>query len=190
MSGVGWRRVVGACVALLCGASCSSTASPARTERLAPRHIAFPTPASSLPRGFTASIELPATTLVAGRSIQGRVVVHNPAAAFYVSGCHDYFKVALESVAIRPDPPWLSCYGVLPIPRGTSIYPVTVCAAWCVPNMGPPSAAVRHVSGPRSAPLPPGTYRATLFSDLLPTPTAPPVRVRVVASTSTLNTPP
>jgi hypothetical protein len=186
MSGVGRRLGIAVCVALVCCAACSSSTSstasttPASAQTIPPRH---PLAAHMLPGGFSTSIELPATTLITGGSVQGRVVVHNPGRALYVGGC-DGFKVVLVSDTVHPRPTWHACYRVFAIPHGTSSYPATVYAAWCWQTMGLHEGAVACAAGRRAPPLSPGTYQATLLTDMSPSPTAPTVRVRVVSEAS------
>ncbi len=72
-------------------------------------------------------LELPATTLKAGASMRGSVVVENRSGhELSVKGCTEIFQVALGNDVIEPGVGWQLCLRIFTIPTGASSYPITV----------------------------------------------------------------
>jgi hypothetical protein len=132
-----------------------------------------PTPSAPL----RAEIVLPTTSVAAGSSIPGEVVVQNDTgSAIRVSGCGTPFVVALGNDEITPTIAWRACLSSFTIPIGPSTWPVTVAASYLGCNGGPPSPPCVNGHVP---PLPAGSYRAVLYQSSHVVPTPPAVDVLV-----------
>jgi hypothetical protein len=178
----GTRGVVAAALltgTLVLAAGCSSgspAADPAVTT------TATPVTPSKVPIApVWISIELPATTMVAGSTMKGHVVVHNRTGRpLHKGGCGSLFQVALASDTIKPQVAWAMCLQPITIPTGTSSYPVQVLGTYngCS-NDGPHGDTPACLPGSKVPPLPAGPYRATLYqsSTVAAAPTPIPVQV-------------
>jgi hypothetical protein len=137
---------------------------------------------SGSPHALFARIVLPARTVIAGSSINGRVVVrNNTGRAVHPVGCLYLFAVALTSSTYHPDVGGPACWHRFTIPAGVSSYPVSVSATYLsCGQRGSPGTTHVCLPGGRMPPLPAGKYRAKLFP-LGPRVQAPPgVPVRVI----------
>jgi hypothetical protein len=131
----------------------------------------------------TARIELPSSSMVAGTTMNGRVVVDNQTGhVIDASGCGSLFAVALGSDGYRPDVPWRLCLQDLDIPTGESSYPVAVSATALGCVGGPPTDGIPSCTPSGPPPLPPGTYEAKLYQSTHVVPDPPPVPVTVVGA--------
>ena len=129
------------------------------------------------------SIELPATTMVAGSTMKGHVVVHNRTGRpLQRTGCGSLFQVALASDTIKPQVLWPACAQRITIPTGTSSYPVQVLGTYngCS-NSGSQGSYPACLPDGKLPPLPTGAYRATLFQSSTVAPAPPPIPVQVTA---------
>ncbi len=155
-----------------------SSGSPAASTTTA----AAPATTSTVPAApVSISIELPATTMVAGSTMNGHVVVHNRTGRpLHKSGCGSLFQVALASDRIKPQVAWAMCLQRITIPTGTSTYPVQVLGTYngCS-NSGPQGDSPACLPGSKVPPLPAGAYRATLYqsSTVAAEPTPIPVQL-------------
>jgi hypothetical protein len=135
----------------------------------------------------TARVVLPSTTMTAGSSMSGHVIVeNNTGSALHERGCGPYFKVALGNDKIQPVVQWPQSLCPMAIPTGRSSYPVTVSASYLVCSEGQhlagnPGSEPCLLNPPRPPPLPPGEYEATLVQSSTIVPTPPPIAVRVTA---------
>jgi hypothetical protein len=119
---------------------------------------------------LSARIVLPVSTMAAGSSISGKVVVENNTGhALLATGCKSLFAVALGSDQISPDVVWPMCLQTFTIPEGESSYPVIVTASYS--TCSPPLCT--------DPSLPPGDYRAMLFQQTIVVPVPPPIPIRV-----------
>jgi hypothetical protein len=136
-----------------------------------------PTASSGLQTPLWAEIDLPSTTMSAGTSMSGYVVVHNDTGQeLHVSGCGTPFAVALGNDEIEPTVAWNSCLQPFTIPSGTSNWPVTVRATFLACGGPSPVPACQEGHVP---PLPPGSYRAMLYQSPRIVPTPPSIDVQV-----------
>ena len=136
--------------------------------------------------GLAAHVELPSTSIAAGSSMTGHVVVDNYTDhAARATGCVSFFQVLLTNSEVHASPSWYACAQNFTFPVGESSYPVTISASYgecsgdalpgaepaCLPAGGPPA-------------LPAGDYQAKLFqtADIAPPP--PVIAVRVVPAVS------
>ena len=123
---------------------------------------------------LSARIVLPVSTMAAGSSISGKIVVENNTGhALLATGCKSLFAVALGNDRISPDVVWRSCLQTFTIPEGESSYPVIVTASYS--TCSPPLCT----DGSLSPSLPPGDYRAMLFQQTIVVPVPPPIPIRV-----------
>ena len=133
---------------------------------------------------LSARIELAATTVEAGGTIEGRVVItNNTGEAFNVIGCGSIYQVALANEDYEPGPAWTLCAQQFTIPTGQSTYPVTVRATHLVCGHDPSSRVEVPCEDSGEMPsLPAGDYEARLFQghDGPKAPEPPGVPVRVV----------
>lgn len=114
--------------------------------------------------GVTARIELPSTTMTAGSTMSGRVVVENNTGhEIPAGGCGSLFAVMLGNDAIHPDPIWPTCAQPLPIPVGETSYPVTVVATYNACDAAGDGGLQRCLPTGGVPPLPPGDYQARFF---------------------------
>ena len=137
--------------------------------------------------GVTARIELSSTTMTAGSTTSGRVVVeNNTGQVIQASGCGSLFAVLLGNRGIHPDPVWMLCLQPLPIPVGESSYPVTIWASYQFCSRRPAWAACRRANpGGGPAPLPPGEYQAQFFQSSPVVTPALPINVTVEPQSTT-----
>jgi len=92
---------------------------------------------------LSARVVLPSTTMAAGSSMRGRVVVENNSGhALHVGGCGGLFAVALSNAKIQPEVIWLACSRDFMVPVGESVYPVVVEATYLSCSPGRPQGAV------------------------------------------------
>jgi len=133
----------------------------------------------------TARVALPSTTMTAGSSMTGHVIVeNNTGGALHAIGCIDHFSVSLNNAKIHQVWGAAECLGTFTFPAGESSYQVTVQATYlgCGGSPlgdNPPCVNVHgHTEPP---PLPPGDYEAKLFQSGNVVPTPPPITVRVTA---------
>jgi hypothetical protein len=133
----------------------------------------------------TTRVVLQSTTMTAGSSMSGHVIVeNNTGGALKRDGCGSLFSVFLSNTFITPHPFFPACIQIFTIPVGQSSYPVTVDATYleCAGPLGngrPCSERNGHAVMPS---LPPGEYQATLWGNIVPTP--PPIAVRVTPQRS------
>jgi hypothetical protein len=124
---------------------------------------------------LSARVVLPSTTLIAGSSVHGEVIVHNNTGhVVKAHGCETLFQVALGNGAVQPHVAFLACSQPFTIAPGASRYPVTVEARYLACTPGRPYGSVPSCQPNGAAPaLPEGRYHATLFQqprNLVPTP--------------------
>lgn len=137
-------------------------------------HLASPRPGRP---ALSARIVLPSTTIPAGWSVSGRVVVENGTGqAVHLTGCSSLFQVVLGNADVRPDVAWLTCLEPFTIPVGATSYPVTVVARYL--SCGPEVPSLPCTDGHPPS-LPPGNYRAMLFQSADVAPAPAPIEVRV-----------
>jgi len=130
--------------------------------------------------GVTARIELPSTTMIAGSTMSGRVVVENNTGhEIAAKGCLSVFQVMLGNAAIHPDPAWYDCVQELPIPVGESSYPVTVTAAYSGCDTTGANGVQKCLPSGGVPPLPPGDYETRFFQSSPVVFGAPPIDVTV-----------
>ena len=140
-------------------------------------------PPTVVPAPLSARLELASSSMRAGSSLKGRVIVQNNTGQdLHVTGCGSVFVVALSSDEIQPEVLWPTCAQPITIPVGESTYPATVQASYssCT-NTSQPGPNPRCING-TPPPLPPVDYRATLFQNPQVVPPPPPTTVRVTAS--------
>ena len=126
--------------------------------------------------GVTARVVLPSTTMIAGSSMTGSVVVENDTGhALHAIGCGTWLQVVLAVPGSEPIVPWTLCREQFTIPLGTSTHPARIAAGYLGCNSPPPGAP------PGCPPLPVGAYQATMFESDTVVPIPPPVAVTVVA---------
>ena len=152
---------------------------------VAPQPVRSPlagTPAGHRPAGvLPARLVLPSTTMTAGSSMTGYVLVENTTGhAIGVAGCGSLFQVLLTSRDYRPIAVWPTCLQLFTIPVGQTRYRVPVSASYSQCSQGRGQDGVKACPpGPRMPPLPGGTYRAQLLQSarLIRVPPAPTVDV-------------
>jgi hypothetical protein len=180
------RRSVSLAAAGVLLAVFGGTAGCASRPAAEPRQPAAQATRSTHPAGQAAPVSIKLTlvsrTVVAGGQIAGRVkVINNSGHAIHLAGCNALFTVALASHSYHPVIAVATCLQRLTIPAGTSRYRVQVLASYL-------SCSVRHATagtpaclpGMRMPPLPPGSYRATLYflvTRFAPAPAPIPVQV-------------
>ena len=134
-----------------------------------------PATGSSVP--LSATLSLSSTSVPAGGTLTGKVIVeNNTGAALHPVTCGLY-QAVLANNSYQPEIPWPLCATLTTIPVGRSSYPVTILARYydCVPNNSPPCVDQQ--------PLPPGTYQAKVSTMSLTLPVPAPVAVTVTPST-------
>lgn len=132
-------------------------------------------------QAMSARIELASTTVAAGETLSGRLVVfNNTGRDLKVIGCGSIFQVALANDAVEPEIVWNLCAQEITVPEGESTYPVSVQArrATCTTGPAPSSTPTCEPDG-SPPPLPPGNYEARLYQSTAVVPDPPPVDVRV-----------
>jgi heat shock protein HslJ len=123
--------------------------------------------------GITARIDLPSTTMIAGSTMTGHVVVENDTGhAVRATGCGGLFGVGLQNAEIRQAVIFPSCAEEITIPMGESSYPVPVLAEYYACDAAGDQGLQRCLPNGGAPPLPPGIYQATLFqaSPIVPAP--------------------
>jgi hypothetical protein len=145
-----------------------------------------PTTSTAPPTGITAHLVLPVSTILAGSSMSGRVVVdNNTGHARHVIGCGGIFAVTLaNSRGGQGSMGWTTCAMNITIPVGSSTYPVTIEGTYLECG-GTPSPTMHACIDSREPPLPPGVYQATLAQSTTVVPTPPTIPIRVVARDDT-----
>lgn len=167
-------------LAVVAAAGCAShpTAAPGHSavRPTASRHSAGPVTPVSI------QLMLPSRTVTAGGQIAGHVeVVNNSGHPIRTGACGGLFTVALASRSYHPVIAVTTCVHLVTIPVGKSTYREQILATYLACSM-------RHASdghpaclpGTRMPPLPPGSYRATLYflvNRFAPAPPAIPVQV-------------
>jgi hypothetical protein len=139
------------------------------------------------PGALTTTIELPSTTLVAGSTVNGSLVVTNHTNETFnlTQGCRPNWVVGLQSGSVRFVPGFtLECGGdPFFVPPGVSRLPFKLTVTYQGCSMDPQAATADFpacISGDQMPPLPPGAYEAVLVSGTSAL-SAPPVDVQVVA---------
>jgi hypothetical protein len=130
---------------------------------------------------LSAEVELPMTTMAAGSSMSGRVVVENGTGyAIRSTSCGSPFQVALGTDQIQPIVAWDLCLGRFTLPAGESSWPVTVDATYggCADESADDTFP-RCMGDGNVPPLPPGVYRVELFQSQRVVPAPPPITIRV-----------
>jgi hypothetical protein len=130
---------------------------------------------------ISARVMLPSKTIVAGSTVDAKVIVeNNTGSALNVLACGSPFAVELAKDNIQPVVEWPACRQTLTIPVGKSSYTTPVSASYLgCGNRGP---FPRCVDGPHPhpPPLPTGEYQAKLYQnptvDPAPIPTVVHVR--------------
>lgn len=130
-----------------------------------------PPTASSVP--LSATLTLPSTSVPAGGTLTGKVVVENNTGAAVRAITCGIYQAALASNSYQPNIPWTACAILTMVPVGRSSYPVTILARYydCVPNNSPPCVD--------QEPLPPGIYQVKVSAGSLTLPLPAPVEVTV-----------
>ncbi len=151
----------------------------APASSVTPSSAGTTSPSPVQPEGaVSARIVLPSTTVTAGSTMSGRVVVHNTTGhRLHVDGCGSPFAVALGNDKVKPKVAWLTCLQRFTIPDGWSSWPVEVSASYSMCGKGKGLVPCENGQVPA---LPPGGYQAVLFQSSHVVPTPPPVDVRVV----------
>ncbi len=136
------------------------------------------------PDPLAVQIQLAATTVSSGGTIDGQVVVtNNTGGNIKAIGCGALFQVALASDDYEPAPSWTMCAREFSFPTGESTYPVTVAAHHleCTADPSANADQVRCDENGNMPSLPPGDYEARLYQGYegqpMPEPTAVPVEV-------------
>jgi hypothetical protein len=130
--------------------------------------------------GVCSRLVLPSNTIVAGLSMEGRIIVTNTTGHMIrLGGCISPFQVGLSNDEIKPDVAWQLCLQSFTFPIGESTWSVGVDAnyASCGPGPPPPPHCIKGI-GP---PLPPGAYRAILYESGEAIPVPAPIDVRVTS---------
>jgi hypothetical protein len=142
----------------------------------------------------TTDLSLDTTTVPAGTTIKGYLVVHNPGPQIdlnTVGGgplhCHPGFGVTLSSPTVPPQEPAFAadCSSAkLLVGHGTVRLAVTVITTYesCTNDPSGVSRRTPSCDADGMPKLPPGTYTATVeWSDKAPLPAPPPVMVTLTA---------
>jgi hypothetical protein len=167
-------------VVLLAGCGAGHSSSVPST---ASRQVVQTAPSTG-PRSqrLSARVVLPTTTVIAGSSMSGRLVVdNNTGRALHVGDCGFPFQVALTNSQIQTGGAWAACIREFTIPVGRSSYPVPVRATYLGCGGIHLPACVKRNGSFASPPLPPGEYDATLLQASKIVPPPPPITVRVTA---------
>lgn len=129
-------------------------------------------PPSPIVPALSARLDLPATSMRAGSTMVGTVVVENRTGHdLHVTGCLSLFAVALTNDRVRGGVAWPTCLERFTLPSGSSSYAVDVVARY--------SSCQGSDCTPRTPPLRTGRYRAVLFRSSSVLPSAAPVAVVV-----------
>jgi hypothetical protein len=173
MSSVRSGAVLLAIAAAVAGCANGHTAA----QRVASPHTTAPAAPVSV------RVVLPSRTMTAGSQMTAHVVVNNYTGhAIREQGCLSLFQVALTSSTYHPDVSWLECLQLLTIPAGKTSYALKVQATYLSCSQGHARAGPKAClpGKQKMPPLPPGYYKAELFThvrQLDPAPPAIPVRV-------------
>ncbi|MGN6790796.1 MAG: hypothetical protein ACTHJW_00255 [Streptosporangiaceae bacterium] len=149
---------------------------------IAAQTVASPHPTASAPP-VSVRMVLPSRTMTAGSQMTAHVVVsNNTGHAIREEGCGSLFQVALTSSTYHPDVGWLTCLQLLTIPAGKTSYAMKVQATYLSCSQGHARAGLKAClpGKQKMPPLPPGHYKAKLFTQvrrLAAAPRAIPVRV-------------
>lgn len=136
--------------------------------------LEFPTLADAPParseEPLSATLELSTTTVEAGGTIEGEVVVRNDTGApVQVEGCGSPYWVSLSNESVEQLVPRCMALLVRTFPAGESRWPVTISASHfaCVTAGTPTASPAGPVCGADGLPpaLPPGTYTAQIGRD-------------------------
>jgi hypothetical protein len=157
---------------MLLAAACASdgnlsSSHPARTASLESVTLTSTPPRAPL----SMTLVIPSTTMKAGASMQGQVVVENDTgrARYARGGCVWQFAVALSKGSTVPAVAQPACDTGFKIPAGQSSWPVSVDATY--DGCGGPGGPYPPCTHNRPPPLPPGVYRAWILGG---EPTIPP----------------
>lgn len=118
------------------------------------------------PARVLVDLELEATTVEAGGSIQGRVVVsNNTGEPIDITYCGAEFAVGLENDEVDQQLVFPMCASGGTIPTGMTAYEVTATASYgtCTTMTDPPPGARPCLPGGAIPPLPLGEYRTRLY---------------------------
>jgi hypothetical protein len=125
---------------------------------------------------LSARIVLPYTTMVAGSSIAGHLVVeNNTGQELHSSGCLALFVLGLGNEKISPERAMPLCLQGFTIPVGESSWPVGVFASYWECGGG-----IRRCINGYPPPYPPGDYLAVLIAGDYRIPDPTPIAVRVL----------
>ena len=155
-------------LAIAAVAGCANGLTAART-------VASPHTTASAPP-VSVRVVLPSRTMTTGSQMTAHVVVHNDTGhAIHEQGCISLFQVALMSSTYHPDVSWLDCLQLLTIPAGRTSYAVKIQATYLSCGQGHARAGLKAClpGKQKMPPLPPGHYKAELFThvrQLDPTP--------------------
>jgi hypothetical protein len=136
----------------------------------------------------TARIVLMSTTMIAGSSMSGHVIVkNNTGQALHVTGCISLFGIALSNSKIHQAVAFRLCAQRFTIAVGESSHRVSVYATYsgCSETGQPQGADPRCLPNNPLPSLPSGRYEATLVQSSVIVPTPPPIAVRVTPQRST-----
>jgi hypothetical protein len=172
-------KIFGVAAAVVLAAACSSSSPKAEPPTTT---TAAPTSPATFPAGqLSARIELPATTLVAGSTERGTLVVENDTGGpvrLTTGGavpCKPGWTVILTNEQLRQEAAFTTICVPRPmtVPVGETRLPFTLLSEYqsCSETGHAPDAltppCVKDANGlDTSPPLPPGEYRATFFSDI------------------------
>lgn len=160
------------------------TTDPTQPER--PPETSSTTVDPTVTAPLSGRIELAETTVEAGGTIEGRVVVNNNTGEpIIVVGCGSIFQVALANDEIEPMVGWNLCAQDITIPTGESTYPVSVRASYntCLGESGESTIPMVPCLEDGLPPaLPPGDYEARLYQGPEVVPEPSPIEIRVIAS--------
>lgn len=139
------------------------------------------------PGALTTRIELPSTSLVAGSTVRGNLVVTNHTDRTFnlTEGCRPYWAVGLRSSTIAFNPAIPTVCALVPfwVYPGTNRLPFKLLVSYPACSSGPQGATPTLPACPGGTalpPLPPGNYEAVLVSGTAALRAAP-VDVEVVA---------
>lgn len=186
-----WASVVALTVLAGAAATASALTSPGPTSG-SPSSLLT---ATSPPAGaLTIRIRLPSTTLVAGATVHGTLVVTNHTHTTFnlTHGCRPHWGVGLGSSTIPFSPAFTTECASAPllVPPGVNRLPFTLFVTYLrclMSGTGSTPDFPACVNGNQMPPLPPGRYQAQLVSET-PALSAAPVEVTVVAVATTTTT--
>jgi hypothetical protein len=146
-------------------------------------NVTHPATSTIEPTGITARVVLPSSTILAGSSMSGSVVVENNSGhALHVFGCGGIFAVTLNNAeGGQGSPAWTLCRMDITIPLGSTTYPVTIQATFLMCSTAPSPTMSTCLADGVPPSLPPGVYQATLAQSTTVVSTPPPIAVTVVA---------